>query len=359
MAKATTDSQEKPVTEAIEEILPHGTSYQMPQHLHQKLLDKPFLKESPSSFRVYLACPLRWYLERYAEIPPDDSPVDEYNRWGVLGNFVHRVMQLFYDEPAPLRTEKLLTDLFNFCMDELIDAGKTGAIESDLSKGYAYVIKNDPWHKRAPHKFGPFESWLEEEAEKLIFNVYEFDENPEETEILGNELWVNGKRNGVKFSGKIDKIEISPTGGLIIDDYKTGKTPAADEEVEITSESYIAMGMYGVFYENDQYPRKSKIRLLYLKTGDKYVINLTPRRIELVEEMLDRVTKQMVEVRETGSIMAVPANFSNAGQCAHCPASGECPAYQENQDDTGPDSFKPLMKNLNLLPLRVKSSDED
>lgn len=61
--------------------------------------------ESPSSINSFVACPLRWYLERYSNLPGGEASFPS-----VVGSLVHRILEVFYSEPQHLRTENLLRD---------------------------------------------------------------------------------------------------------------------------------------------------------------------------------------------------------------------------------------------------------
>lgn len=318
-----------PPEEVAASIIHNGYQYQMPPEILQEFQQKT-LKESPSSIRVFLQCQLRWFIERYADVPPDtETPVDEYNRWGVLGTFVHRVLELFYNEPAHLRTRKVLKSTLELCLDEMIDGGTSGMVDADLIKGYAYVVEHDPWYRRAPHKFGPFEGWLEENAYDMVKAVYEF-EDPKEVEVIENESWIRGYFNNVLVRGKVDRTILDELGRVIIDDWKTGKSPPQDEIIEVISESFIAMGIYALLYKHVEHQNNARVRLLHLKTREEIDIRMNQRRLDVVTSLLDSVTKRMNEIKDTGLIGTNPGENASMGACTHCPVSGICPVFKED-----------------------------
>ena len=65
---------------------------------------------------------------------------------------------------------------------------------------------------------------------------------------LATEKWFTIDLDGIQFRGYIDRVDISPNGGLIIIDYKSGKYEISKDEVEESLQlSLYQLGAGGVW----------------------------------------------------------------------------------------------------------------
>lgn len=318
----TATMQDEDIAIEVEEALPHGSMYQLPAAWWEsfKLIEQR--SESPSSFRSYKACPLRWWLERYSELPGSPSGFP-----AVVGTFVHRVLEVFYAEPAHLRNRDLLLRVFRTAWDAIKQRAKTGIIDERLQEEYNILEETDPNPDGMRGRFY-------NRAQAAVLAIEDFDGDMSEVEVISNETWVNLKMNGIKINGRIDRVVKNETrGGEVIQDYKTGKTPDPDEPIHVLSDSYLAMGMYAYMRikgsNTGSMPLVTRVDLLYLSRRAEYKIVINPRILAMTELMMEKITEGMNQVAETGEIMCSPGETTSDGACGWCPASGMCPVWTD------------------------------
>lgn len=330
---------------SVEAILPDpskGVELQLPPALHQNLKDITYRKESPSSVRNFLDCPLSWYMNRYAEFPGTPPP----SQFGVMGSFVHRVLEVFYSELPEDRTPEQLERTIELSWSALTRGIESGIIpfgpyslQSEFDnfeehlrddEGTTFFHLDDGELRPVEDRINFFRRWLKKWSKICLESIEDFDEYPEELDVVENEKWVRTTVNGVRFNGKIDRIVRTALGRDILDDYKTGAPPRDDEEVDVLAHSFIAMGMYAIMYQEvEPEARIHGVRLLFLKGRKKYFIKIRQEHLDKTLLLLERVTELMQDVIDTGKILAIPGVDNESGPCRYCPISGLCPAYSE------------------------------
>lgn len=194
----------------VEAALPQGKMYTMPEEWRLALAEIDVRKESPTSITTFLMCPLKWYLDRYSDL--EDS--GEVIMAGVVGTFVHRVLEVFYSEPAKLRTPELLDTTFKTAWDALKSHNEEdGVVSPDL---IAELRKLEVDADNPDALRGAFYN----RAKKAIENALEFDLDPSKVQVVSNEMWVRAQVHDVQIRGKIDRVDRAPRGMEDIKDYK-------------------------------------------------------------------------------------------------------------------------------------------
>lgn len=349
--------------EIVDAVLPKGQVIQMPDDLAENLALRTPRRESPSSIRTYLGCPLRWYFSRYA---PVEGEVEPPGYHGVIGSFVHRVLEVFFSEPKEERTEELLDRIFRSATDVIKQGNtKVGLIDPGLQSEFEYVIETAPkpreeggWGFPGMTTDRVIGSFFKRSSE-CIENAKDFYPDANEENVVSTENWgtldidnSNGQTTSIRM--KIDKIVDDPRGISIVD-YKTGKAPDEDNEdgmeclrdengepvlddlgnrILLLADSYIAMGIYalalykgGVQGVPPEMP--ANVQLHYLKDNIKYSARVRPSHLKMVEDVVRRVTDDMLKVSETREIIATPYVNEDGepdGGCFFCPIKNVCPA---------------------------------
>lgn len=309
--------------------LPSGDEVSIPQEWQKGLLALERLKESPSSIRTYLSCPLRWYLERYSDLPGEPSGFP-----AVVGSFVHRVLEVFYNEPSHLRTERLLTDTFRTAWEHMKQRVDDGLIPYGLQEDFDLLVAQEADDASIDRLYGRFYK----RSRACIEAVPEFDGDPAALDVVGNELWVVMDRRGVLVRGKIDRVVRTRTGGVVVQDWKTGRAPSEDEPVDVLSDTYVPLGLYSLMMSevgSEDVPpcRVVGAQLLYLGASAKYTSRVDDDVLGKVGSLVDSVLEGMKAVRQTGRVVVQPAESPAEGQCSWCPASGICPAWTDGTFD--------------------------
>mgnify|MGYP003604394913 FL=1 len=318
-------------------IMPDGKVCSRPVEVSRGMQVLPMLKESPSSIVSFLQCPMKWAVTRYGELPRSDK--DQNNPWSVLGSFVHRVLEIYSNERRELRTEDLLLETRKACLVEIENGGRSGLVsqrEQDAYNEIFDVYEGDdslpPYWPGSDDPDFEFYRWFRTQSRNLILGLFDV-ENPEDVVVISTEKWVRNTVNKVIVNMKLDREIQSEGGQLVIDDWKTGKAPGEDEEIEVTNPTFLPAAIYAISDRSREYSNVNRVRLIYLKNAEIIVLKMTDERRELTTEILDMVTKEMNFAKESGEIMATPSASTKVGVCRTCPISKMCPAWSDDTDD--------------------------
>lgn len=328
----------------VEKLTPERHGWiQMPEPWQKKLQSSVSEKwnESPSSIVNYISCPMKWLLERY--IIEDES--QEVSHHALLGTIVHRVLEVFYSEPNGLRSKKRLLRIQELIWKELLNGTRTGIVQTSLLEEWQlYLVQQTTGQDMAPGFVAQDEdevvATMKYEVSQRIENLYDIDPKPNNIDIVSNETWARTSRNGIKINGKIDRISRDIDSGLeVIQDYKTGRTPFGDPDINILENAFIPCGLYALMRstisENmSESGIVQSVELLYLKESAIYEIEIGKEEIDLSEQLLEAVTREMKFTLESGDIKLCPAETSDQdAPCRFCPVSGLCPAFTEDKND--------------------------
>ena len=213
----------------------------------------PYL--SPSSIATFRQCPLRF---KYNKIDGMREPDTEAT---IMGTFVHQILEVVFKLAPELRT-------------------------IDAAKGIASSLWNDgDWKDRVIDVIGPDESRLREFRWKSWWCLenYFAIEQPSQVHPSGIEHEVNDTISGVPIKGFIDRW--ADDDGLVISDYKTGKTPAA----KYRADKFTQLLIYAILLEKETGKKARKLELLYLKDGTLLSSDIDRKSVESVEGMISEV----------------------------------------------------------------------
>lgn len=260
----------------------------MSQNQNKALVPPPHL--SPSSLSTFEQCPLKFKFNKIDLIP--DKPGIE----AVMGNYVHDVLEELYKLEPSSRTK---------------DAAR------ELARGLFYdkyegTVKAILHREEAIRKFR-WQAWF------CIDNLWKI-EDPTKVEPIGLEHELNHPLAGVMLKGFIDRYSKHGENGLVISDYKTGKTPRA----AWVSDKFEQLRIYAAIMGETQLFPVESLELIYLKDGVKFTEQVTT---ELLESTVVRITKikSMVDERcETGIFEPVKSRL-----CDWCSYKSICPLWSK------------------------------
>ncbi len=210
---------------------------------------------STSLFESYISCPFCFYLERVLHI----KPLPDYSKNGSLvkGTLVHNILYRFYRKMAEDRAVPLLPDLEDQYKEiiELIGfeessklAYRTPAIDASIMNLLggrkpgilnlfinAEIDRLKTTKKTHPKLFTP--KYLEfsfgmADHDDMAESYPERVSEPVDLVQIANNYDLNKEYDlpeSILFSGKIDRVDITPDDDFGIVDYKTGKIPTKND----------------------------------------------------------------------------------------------------------------------------------
>ncbi len=186
---------------------------------------------TPSKVAAFKDCALAFRFSVIDGLPEPPSPP------AVKGTLVHRALQLLFQEPPPERTLPTALRCLERARDDLATDAEFPGLELDAEAEAAFAT----------------------EAELLV-RRYFLLEDPSRIEPVGLELELEVQVGSLTLRGIVDRLERDESGGLVVTDYKTGKSPSLFAEQNrlggVHFYAYLCEQVYG--------ERPSRIQLLYL-----------------------------------------------------------------------------------------------
>ena len=249
---------------------------------------------SPSRVESFLSCPMQFRfasIERIAEPPQIHM---------TRGSLVHRALELLFTRAAADRT----TEAAVTALDEAIAEYRTDRdfVELRLTDAQAAVLFADSL---------------------ALVHKYLQMEDPRAVRDIGLELRLEAAVGDLTLRGIIDRLDLDAAGELVVVDYKTGRAPSANfEQSKMTGihfYSFLCEALFG--------RRPSKIRLMYLKTGE--IIETTPsaQSVRFVNTRTVAVLKAVEKACITGTFQPRVSTL-----CGSCSFKQWCPAFGGNPD---------------------------
>ena len=143
-------------------------------------------------------------------------------------------------------------------------------------------------------------------------------EDPTTVRDIGLELRLEAQVGDLTLRGIIDRLDLDVDGELIVNDYKTGRSPSAQRELR----SMGGVEFYSFLCESVLGRRPKAIRLLYLRTGE--VITATPS-----EQSTRFITTRTAAVWKAVERACVTEDFRprTGALCPSCAFQRWCPAF--------------------------------
>ena len=249
---------------------------------------------SPSKVASFKDCALAFRFSTIDRLPEPPSP------WATKGTLVHRVLELLFCEEPGDRT--LPTALA--CLDQ---ARREMATDSEFTG-----LELD----------GEAEAEFAAEAEVLVRRYFEL-EDPTKVHPIGLELRLEAQVGSLTLRGIIDRLELDADGGLVVTDYKTGRTPGVTHEQSRLG----GVHFYAFLCERVLGRRPSRIQLLYLSEPVAIVAQPSDQSIRGLEQRTAAIWKAVERACATDDFRPHPSQLCN--WCSfqdYCPAFGGDPA---------------------------------
>ena len=243
---------------------------------------------SASSIGTWQQCPLKYKYSRIDRLP--DPPTEAT----VLGNFVHDVLeQLHRQEPANRTLEtarKIMRDVWSAEYE-----AKTADVLYDI-----------------PEKMHAFR-WR---AWWCVENYFSMEE-PSDVTFDGLEDYVTGHIGDAPLRGYIDRW-LNTDDGIIVGDYKTGKTP----KPQWRGDKFQQLLIYALLLGDIHDKPVTSLELLYLKDGVRLTQKVKPSELNETLEKVSTVYTEIKTACETGQFEARKHRL-----CDWCSYKPFCPAW--------------------------------
>ncbi|SNR56830.1 PD-(D/E)XK nuclease family protein [Halorubrum vacuolatum] len=207
--------------------------------------DRPY---SPSRLETYADCGFKYYLKYILKIEPDDEISLELNALAA-GTYVHDVLERFYREWRDRGHDGVTDDtiaeaqaaLYTVAVEELAELDTRETAFHDRWTAALFDGLNVPDNQYGDPEAAPgvFKRFLTAEigltardATPTYFEAHvglDPDE-PGPPVIADDPIPVPG--TDVRLRGKIDRLDVTPTGGIVGMDYKTGSTPSERDTID-------------------------------------------------------------------------------------------------------------------------------
>jgi superfamily I DNA/RNA helicase/RecB family exonuclease len=243
---------------------------------------------SASAIQTYETCPLQFKLEREWKIPGEVPAAMQY------GGVIHRVLLAFYNS---VRAQRQMEDevVIQFFRDELAGAGIQDHYQHDLYQAQGILQLQD--------------------------FLAAFRRSPKPT-VLHTEEYFDVKVGDIKVVGRIDRIDESATGGVVITDYKTGKAQSQEDSDESLQLSIYALAA------REKWGYQAEHLVLYNLEGNSPVV--TRRSDFQLGEARNRVVK-VAENIAAGNFDPKPGFY-----CRFCAYRNLCPTTEKRLQEPPP-----------------------
>lgn len=168
---------------------------------------------SASAIQRYEICPLQFKLDREWRVPADASAAMQY------GASIHRILLAYYES---VRMERTLSD------DEVIERFRADLATQNIADRYQHEL------------------YEQQGIEQLT--VFLAGARRDSPEVLHTEQHFNVKIGPANLVGRIDRMDRTPDGAVIITDYKTGRAQTqedADESLQLSIYALAAREQWG------------------------------------------------------------------------------------------------------------------
>ena len=249
---------------------------------------------SPSKVASFKDCALAFRFSAIDRLPEPPSP------WATKGTLVHRALELLFCEEPAGRTVPAALACLDRAREEMATDPEFVGLGLDAEAAAQFVA----------------------EAEVLVRRYFQL-EDPTRVHPIGLELRLEAQVGSLRLRGIIDRLELDADGGLVVTDYKTGKTPG------VTAEQNRLGGVhfYAFLCERVLGRRPSRIQLLYLSEPVAIVAQPSDQSIRGLEQRTAAIWKAVERACATDDFRPHPSPLCNWCSFQHyCPAFGGDPA---------------------------------
>ncbi len=228
---------------------------------------------SASRLKTYLECKRKYYYRYIKKIKAKEE--DELNE----GAFLHALLEELYREQSSYASEADLTRRLHALMDTLLP-------DEDAKSRYRKLL----WREK-------LKGFVEKEIAHFKAEWY----------VAERELEVSGEIGGLKFKGRIDRIDQNATDTLVLD-YKSGRVEKEPKRLNPEKISDFQMSIYHQLLQK-RYQNISLAFVKILEKGEKQQVTLLEERNELLGE-------HIVKLKQTKSFVAEKCD--DLQKCTYC-----------------------------------------
>jgi len=159
---------------------------------------------------------------------------------------------------------------------------------------------------------------LTREISTLVANVFAV-EDPHLVQVLATELQLEVKIDGVLFRGIIDRLDKDSGGGLVIVDYKTGRSPRHD----FAQGRFLGVMFYALLAQKVLGETPKAVRLIYLGDQSCQELEVSAQKLRAVEAQTHAIWNAVTVACETETFRPRPSRH-----CLVCAYRTICPSAQ-------------------------------
>lgn len=249
---------------------------------------------SPSRVSSFTSCPMQFRFSSVQRLPEPPGVAT------TKGSVVHLALEKLFELPNEQRTPDML-------------AVKLTEALADYATDPDYIgLRLD---EAAVTKF-------EKECHKLIERYFDM-EDPRQIDAIGLEIRLAANVGSLELRGIIDRLELDADGGLVVTDYKTGRAPSGNFE----QKSLSGVHFYSFLCEAVLGKRPSKVRLMYLSTGETIETTPTAQSVKFIDTRTAAVWKAVERACISGDFRPNKSKL-----CDWCRYQQWCPAFDGNPD---------------------------
>jgi len=228
---------------------------------------------SASRLKTWLECKRKYYYRYIRKIEAKEE--DELNE----GAFLHTLLEHLYKERDHYATEEELTKQLHGLMESLLP-------EEDAKSRYRKLL----WREKLKG-----------------FAAKEIDHFNADWRVVEREVEVMGEIGGLKFKGRIDRIDQNATDTLVLD-YKSGKVEKEPKQLNPEKISDFQMSIYHQLLQG-RYQNISLAFVKILEQGEK-------QQVTLLEERNALLAEHIVALKQTRNFVA--EKCEDLQKCTYC-----------------------------------------
>jgi len=244
---------------------------------------------SPSKVASFKDCALAFRFSNIDRLPESPSPA------ATRGTLVHRALELLFCEPAPTRTLPTALACLDQARAEMATDSEFLGLDLDAEASARFAA----------------------EAEGLIRSYFRL-EDPTTVHPIGLELRLQVEVGSLMLRGIIDRLELDADGGLVVTDYKSGRTPGVMHEQSRLG----GVHFYAFLCERVLGRRPSRIQLLYLSEPVAIVAAPSAQSMRGLEQRTTAIWKAVERACANDDFRPRPSPL-----CNWCSFQDYCPTF--------------------------------
>ncbi len=258
----------------------------------------PVTKLSASGYDKLRTCPYQFFALQQLGLQENDELEDELGKRD-FGNWLHAVLSHFHENLAEKLENSIKIPVAVKYIDKLalINIASEEVTHSMKLPEDAFL----PWATMWPRVRDGYLKWLEGH-EKMGWIFAE------------SEAWKEQALGGLKLVGKIDRIDRSADGELMVLDYKTENDGKTSKRVKDPYED-TQLAFYGALMEADA------LQAGYINVSEK--LSKTYPQTEIVDARDALIEGILDDMKRIGEGAALPA-LGEGTACDYCAARGLC-----------------------------------